>query len=66
MVETGSSSIQIAFPVDEAPDENKHIDAVTINGHTVNLYEYSYLCYGEAEGLRRAHAEIIKVGLFPC
>uniref|UniRef100_A0A7M5WV36 Ectonucleoside triphosphate diphosphohydrolase n=1 Tax=Clytia hemisphaerica TaxID=252671 RepID=A0A7M5WV36_9CNID len=64
MVETGSSSIQIAFAVNESADTNKHIDAIKIKGHTVNLYEYSYLCYGEAEGLRRVHAELIKAAGF--
>uniref|UniRef100_A0A7M5WVF2 Uncharacterized protein n=1 Tax=Clytia hemisphaerica TaxID=252671 RepID=A0A7M5WVF2_9CNID len=64
MVETGSSSIQIAFAVNESADANKHIDAIKIKGHTVNLYEYSYLCYGEAEGLRRVHAELIKAAGF--
>ena len=61
MAETGSSSLQIAFPVNGPADPKKHINSVTIDGKNMSVYEYSYLCYGEAEALRRYHASIVKV-----
>ena len=61
MSETGSSSLQIAFPVDDATDPAKHIYPVDIEGKKISVYEYSYLCYGESEALRRFHALLIKV-----
>ena len=61
MTETGSSSVQIAFPVDEVADPAKHTYSVDIEGKTMSVYEYSYLCYGEAEALRRFHAKLVKV-----
>jgi len=60
MAETGSSSVQIAFPVDEATDPAKHIYPVDIEGKKMSVYEYSYLCYGESEAWRRFHALLIK------
>lgn len=61
MAETGSSSVQIAFPVDELVDPAKHIYSVDIGGKHMSVYEYSYLCYGESEAWRRMHALLIKV-----
>ena len=61
IAEEGSSSLQLAFEVDEKPDESKNVDLVTVLGKEHALYEVSYLCYGEAEILRRVHANLVFV-----
>ena len=61
MAEEGSSSLQLAFEVEEKPDASKGVDLVTLFGEKHILYEVSYLCYGEAEILRRVHADLVYV-----
>jgi len=61
MTEEGSSSLQLAFEVDEEPDSSKGIDRVEVFDSNHTLYEVSYLCYGEAELLRRVHADLVFV-----
>jgi len=60
-MEEGSSSLQLAFEVDEKPNPSKRVDIVDAFGRERTLYEVSYLCYGETEIIRRAHAELVFV-----
>lgn len=64
MTELGSTSLQIAFLTEDTPSAENNIAELQLqNGMKLNLYEYSYLCYGEAEIFRRIQAQLVKVSV---
>ncbi|KAM7018567.1 ectonucleoside triphosphate diphosphohydrolase 2-like [Tautogolabrus adspersus] len=59
-LDLGGASTQITFQTSDAVEDKENIMELKLYGHTYRLYTQSFLCYGQAELLRKLLAYLIE------